>query len=288
MNNAEIPAQYIFETETALDSYLKGYENSPVVEAMRYSTLGGGKRVRACLVLSSCVMLGGDASSAIPYAAAIEMIHAYSLIHDDLPCMDDDDLRRGKPSCHKQFGESVAVLAGDALLTKAFEVIAQHGKNEPVRAVLAVAKAAGCCGMVRGQELDIDAEGKDITEAELVDIHTHKTGALMKVCATLGAIAAGADPQKTAAVERYAQDIGLVFQVVDDILDCVSTTETLGKQVGSDSGNEKKTFVDLYGIGKAREYAIKINDRAKAAIIGFGQNADYLIDFADSLLKRIN
>ena len=232
------------------DAYLPA--QSELGQAARYSLLGGGKRVRAVLTLAACALCGADAADALDYACALEMLHCYSLIHDDLPCMDNDDFRRGRPSCHKQFGEATALLAADALVTAAFETIANAAcsAESRVEAVQLLAKGGGDRGMLYGQELDKHFETVRANEQELLALHAHKTGALIIAAVELGCAAAGVRPDDEArrALVRYAAEVGLVFQIVDDILDVTSTTEELGKSVGSDADNDKTTFITLYGL----------------------------------------
>ena len=272
--------------ETACDAFLP--EESEVCRAARYSLLGGGKRIRAVLVLAVCDMLNGDAAAAEQFAAAVEMLHCYSLIHDDLPCMDNDDLRRGKPSCHKAFGEATAMLAGDVLLTEAFEVIANVAAPAivNVRAAKALGAGAGSRGMVYGQELDLKYEALAATEEQLRLIHRNKTGALINA-AEMGAAAAQANETQCKELEAYAFGIGLVFQIVDDVLDVTGSQEQLGKPIGSDSENGKTTFVTLYGTDGAMELAQKLNDRTCASLRAeFGEKSAFLEQLAKELLVR--
>ena len=281
--------QAVSALEKACDKFLP--EESEVCRAARYSLLGGGKRIRAVLVLSVCDMLGGDMAAAEQFASAVEMLHCYSLIHDDLPCMDNDDLRRGKPSCHKAFGEATAMLAGDVLLTEAFEVVANAPADAQacVRAGRALGAGAGSRGMVYGQELDLKYEALAATEEQLRLIHRNKTGALINAAIQMGAAAAHADEQQCRALESYAYGIGLVFQIVDDVLDVVSTPEQLGKPIGSDNENGKTTFVTLYGAQGAMELAHKLNDETCADLRrSFGEKADFLVQLAQQLLTRKN
>ena len=263
-------------------------EDSQVCRAARYSLLGGGKRVRAVLVLAVCDMLGGDVEAASWLAGAVEMLHAYSLIHDDLPCMDDDDFRRGRPSCHKQFGEATALLAGDALLTTAFEVIGDAPLSAQARAnaVQALAHGAGARGMVLGQELDIAWEGKPASDEVLRRIHRNKTGALINAAVQMGAVAADGSAEQRQALENFAYGLGLVFQIVDDVLDVTSTAEQLGKPIGSDAENGKTTFATLYGPEGAQRLAQQVNEQACAALDGFGSRAVFLRRMAGALLER--
>lgn len=270
------------------DAYLPA--QSELGQAARYSLLGGGKRVRAVLTLAACALCGADAADALDYACALEMLHCYSLIHDDLPCMDNDDFRRGRPSCHKQFGEATALLAADALVTAAFETIANAtcSAESRVEAVQLLAKGGGDRGMLYGQELDKHFETVRANEQELLALHAHKTGALIIAAVELGCAAAGVRPDDEArrALVRYAAEVGLVFQIVDDILDVTSTTEELGKPVGSDADNDKTTFITLYGLQGAHEKAEHHNAAALAALDALGPQADFLRLMAAELLER--
>ena len=264
---------------------------SKVGEAALYSLTGGAKRVRAILVLAACELLGGDIEKAAHFAAAVEMLHCYSLIHDDLPCMDNDDFRRGRPSCHKAFGEATALLAGDALQTAAFEAVSTAGlpAEARIKAVQQLSFAAGDRGMVYGQEIDLYYEQRQANEEQLKNIHRHKTGALINAAVQMGATAAGASEADHAALERYAFDIGLVFQIVDDVLDVTSTQEELGKPIGSDSENGKTTYITLYGAEGAMSMARSINKNACAALQDrYGEKASFLVSLAESLLTRRN
>ena len=285
--------KYLEQTASALEKVCGRFlpEESEVCRAARYSLLGGGKRIRAVLVLSVCEMLGGNMAAAEQFAAAVEMLHCYSLIHDDLPCMDNDDLRRGRPSCHKAFGEATAMLAGDVLLTEAFEAIANAPASAQacVRAVKALGAGAGSRGMVYGQELDLKYESLAATEEQLRLIHRNKTGALINAAVQMGAAAAEADEEKCKALEAYAYGIGLVFQIVDDVLDVTSTPEQLGKPIGSDSENGKTTFATLYGVQGAMELAGQLNAKTCAELRGrFGGKAAFLEQLAQRLLTRKN
>lgn len=278
-------------TEQTLEALCNEYlpETSSVCRAARYSLLGGGKRVRGILVLAACGMLGGDVHKAAPLAAAIEMLHCYSLIHDDLPCMDNDDLRRGRPSCHKAFGEATALLAGDALLTAAFELVSDAPLPAEARidAVKSLAFAAGGRGMVLGQELDLRIEQEPASEEELRAVHRGKTGALINAAVQMGAAAAGAGSEDRAALKTYAFDLGLVFQIVDDVLDVTSTRQALGKPAGSDAANGKTTFATLYGAQKAMDLAEKLTAKACSALEGrYGARAGFLCTLARELLRR--
>ena len=282
--------EYLLQATAALDAASARFlpEESEVCRAARYSLLGGGKRIRAILTLSVCDMLGGEMQAAAQFAAAVEMLHCYSLIHDDLPCMDNDDFRRGRPSCHKQYGEATALLAADALVTAAFEVVANAPLSPESRAEAAavLSKAGGARGMLYGQELDKHFETVKASESELLQLHAHKTGALIVAATDLGCAAAGKTGAKREALHRYAAEIGLVFQIVDDMLDVTSTTQELGKPVGSDAENDKTTFITLYGLQGAGEKARTHNDTALAALEPLGENAAFLQRLAQELLTR--
>lgn len=282
---------YLKEIQAALENACNTYlpEDSRVCRAARYSLMGGGKRIRAVLTLACCDMLGGDWRAAAHFAAAVEMLHCFSLIHDDLPCMDNDDFRRGKPSCHKAFDEATALLAGDVLLTEAFEVIANAPLSEHARieAARLLAVGGGSRGMIWGQELDVTYEGKPLDEALLRTIHKNKTGALINASVQMGVCAAGGTREDASYLERYAFDLGLVFQIVDDVLDVIATPEELGKPIGSDQENGKVTFATLYGPQGALELAQKINDESCEALKKvYGDRADFLIHLAGQLVTR--
>ena len=282
---------YLAQASKALDAACGQFlpETSEVCRAARYSLLGGGKRIRAVLVLSVCDLLGGDKAAAGQFAAAVEMLHCYSLIHDDLPCMDNDDLRRGRPSCHKAFDEATAMLAGDVLLTEAFEVVANAPASAQacVRAARALGAGAGGRGMVYGQELDLKYEALAATEDQLRLIHRNKTGALINAAVQMGAAAAEADTETCRVLEAYAYGLGLVFQIVDDVLDVTSTPEQLGKPIGSDSENGKTTFATLYGVQGAMDLAQKLNAETCAQLHShFGTKAAFLEQLAQQLLVR--
>lgn len=265
----------------------------PLIQAMRYSLEAGGKRVRPMLVLEFCRACGGEIHAALPFACAVEMIHTYSLIHDDLPCMDDDDLRRGRPSSHKKFGEAMALLAGDALLTLAFEIMLSPesmlaaGEQRASRAALTLASCAGAAGMVGGQALDLTSEGTPIPLKTLEMMDACKTGALITASCRMGCIVAGAGAQELSAAGAYASAVGLAFQIVDDILDVTSTTGKLGKPVGSDADNKKSTYVSLMGLEQARREVQRLTQRAVDALAVFGERGAYLADFARQLARRM-
>ena len=266
------------------------YDEEIVADAMRYSLQNGGKRIRPVLVLEFCRICGGDAEKALPFAAAIEMIHTYSLIHDDLPCMDNDDMRRGKPSCHKKYGEEYALLAGDALLTLAFEMLtkAELSDKQIVSAVKALSSYSGYQGMIGGQTVDLMSEGKTISLDRLKTMDNLKTGKLINCAGLLGCIAADADNDKISAAEKYTSSIGLAFQIVDDILDVTSTAEKLGKPIGSDSENSKSTYVSILGLEKSKEYAEKLTNEALTALDYFDEDISFLKNLALKLLERDN
>ena len=256
--------------------------------SMRYSTLAGGKRIRPYLTLTTAKMFGGSVGNAIYFAAAIEMVHTYSLIHDDLPSMDDDDLRRGKPTNHKVYGEATATLAGDALLTGAFEILcaAPLSADARIAAVRTLSEAAGAEGMVGGQIMDLAAEEQSPSFDTVIKTHSLKTGAMIKASVTLGLLAAGVTDEATfRAFGAYAQYIGLAFQIVDDLLDVVGDEATLGKPIGSDAEEGKTTFMSFFTPDEARAYAEELTARAKAAISSY-ENSEDLCALADFLLAR--
>lgn len=280
---------YLDEINSALKEYMPAADDV-VSQAMRYSVENGGKRIRPALLLEFCRVCGGDYKKAVPFACALEMIHTYSLIHDDLPCMDNDDFRRGKPSCHIAFGEEYALLAGDALLTLAFETAMKSNLSAEitVKAAKELAKAAGVMGMVGGQVLDLQNEGKKVGVSDLQKTDELKTGELIRAACVLGCVCAGADDKKIAAAEKYAHDIGIAFQIVDDILDVTSDEETLGKPIGSDEENQKSTYVSLLGIEKSRKTAEELTLNAQKALDAFDGDVSSLKDFAEKLKNRKN
>lgn len=275
--------------ETFLQDLYTRYQKEPqrpLFEAMEYSLLAGGKRLRPMFVLDFCRMCGGDWNTAAPFAAAIEMIHTYSLIHDDLPCMDNDDFRRGRPTNHKVFGEGMAVLAGDALLTDAFMVAASAKLPDPAnmgKAIALMAEGAGSLGMVGGQVLDIMSEERELTEREVLDIQSRKTGCLINIACCLGVIAGGGDEKQLEAASSFAADLGLAFQIRDDMLDVIGTQEEMGKGVGTDSA--KNTFVRLYGLEKCEELVQKYTRNAIDSLKAF-EDTEYMIELARSLTDR--
>ena len=278
--------------QALIEDYLKKafageIRHADLQEAMEYSLLAGGKRIRPVLTLETCRLCGGRAEDALPFACGVEMIHTYSLIHDDLPAMDDDDLRRGRPTNHIVYGEAAAILAGDALLTAAFEQLTKAAlpAERIVEAVRCLSRAAGSAGMVGGQALDMAGEGRALNRGELELLQSLKTGALISAAAELGCIAAGAASEQMAQVFRYAQALGLAFQVRDDMLDVTSSPEELGKPVGSDRANEKSTFVTLLGLEGCSALVESLTRQGIEALSGF-DSPDFHIQLARSLAER--
>ncbi len=261
-----------------------------VIDAMQYSALAGGKRIRPAILLEFYSILGGNVQDALPFAAALEMIHTYSLIHDDLPCMDDDDMRRGRPSCHIAYGESTALLAGDGLLTLAFSVAAK-AKNIPTdriaKAIAVLADCAGIHGMIGGQVIDLESENKSIDLPTLQAMHALKTGALIRAAALIGCVLAGATEQQKQAAEEYALKIGLAFQFFDDILDATGDATLLGKPIGSDAQEQKSTSVSILGVEATRTQALQWTDEAISALNAF-ENKGVLVELANYLTNRKN
>jgi geranylgeranyl diphosphate synthase type II len=280
------------QVDAALDRYLPPLDAVPqrLHEAIRYSVLAPGKRLRPILVLASAEAVGGKPETVMPTACALECIHVFSLIHDDLPCMDDDDYRRGRLTNHKVFGEAMAMLAGDALQALAFELIADNAAvvapDRVVAVIKRIANAAGTWGMVGGQVVDIESEGKDISAETLQYIHAHKTGALLTASVLAGAILCGADAVQQQALERYGRSIGLAFQIADDILDIVGDQEKIGKPVGSDEGKDKATYPKLYGLEESRRRAHAEVASAVASLEGFGEAAEPLRAIARYIVER--
>lgn len=289
-----------------LDSYLQAHKRlvdealarslpirrpEKIYEAMRYSLLAGGKRLRPILCLTACNLMGGTLEMALPTACALEMIHTMSLIHDDLPAMDDDDYRRGKPTNHKVYGEDIAILAGDGLLSYAFEYVATQTRNVPperlVEVLARLGRTVGAEGLVGGQVLDLESEGKpDITVETLNFIHTHKTGALLETSVVSGAILAGAGAADVQRLSRYAQNIGLAFQIVDDILDITATQEELGKTAGKDLRAQKATYPSLWGLEASQKQAQQLVERAIAELVSYGEKAEALRAIAHFIINR--
>lgn len=292
MNSKEQLGFYAGKTEEALAASLEAFRDEryqAVTDAMRYSLLDGGKRIRGALALAFCELCGGSYQQALPYAAAAEMVHCYSLIHDDLPCMDNDDLRRGKPSCHIRFGEDIALLAGDALLTLAFETAASGSPENPFGALEVVrllARLAGVDGMIGGQCIDLVNEGKPVDADTVLAMDMKKTVALISAACELGCIAAGASAEQKKAAANYAAGVGMAFQIRDDILDVISDTETLGKETGADSKNEKRNYVSFYGLEHAQSLVDDYTAKAKGTLRLFEGDVSFLNALADDLARR--
>jgi geranylgeranyl diphosphate synthase, type II len=282
--------------DAALERFLPSEDTPPpsVHRAMRYSVLAGGKRLRPILVIAGAEVVGASPSAVMPTACALELIHTYSLIHDDLPAMDDDDYRRGRLTNHKMFGDAIAILAGDALLTYAFQLVAQNVALPGVDAkvvcdvVAEIAEAAGTLGMVGGQVVDIESEGKTITAEGLEYIHIHKTAALLRASLSVGARLGGADAAALAAIAEAGQSLGLAFQIVDDILDVEGSLETLGKTAGSDERKQKATYPTLHGIEASRREAQRLIERTKSRLEVFGARSAPLCALADFVVERKN
>jgi geranylgeranyl diphosphate synthase type II len=277
----------------ALDRWLPPATEPPstIHEAMRYSVFAGGKRLRPLLALFGCEAVGGTADDAMPGAVALELIHTYSLVHDDLPAMDDDDFRRGRPTCHKVSGDAIAILAGDALLTHAFHVLADQvaaGVPAPrrLRMVAEIAVAAGSVGMVGGQTMDIQAEGKTLDPATLLTLHSKKTGALLRVSLRVGGLAGGADEAALGHLTRYGERLGLAFQIVDDILDIEGNSAEMGKTAGSDLRKHKATYPAVFGLEASRREATRLLDEARDAVRPFGKTGAMLVALAEFVGQR--
>ena len=280
----------IKKVDRVLQESLPTKNTKPTVlhEAMAYSVEAGGKRLRPVLVLAAAETLGADEDETLLAAAALELIHTYSLIHDDLPAMDNDDYRRGRLTNHKVFGEAVAILAGDALLTKAFELLTKVPSDpyRKLRVIQEIAIAAGSEGMIGGQVADMEAEKRPATDEELLYIHQHKTGDLITVSIRVGAILSGATDKELEHLSSYAHNIGLAFQIIDDILDIEGDSDKLGKSVGSDLKNEKTTYPSLYGLPRSKELAQEAIERALDSLEIFGEKADFLRDLAKYIIAR--
>ena len=276
--------------EAALDASLGPERPESLREAMRYSLLAGGKRLRPILCLASCELAGGQSEQALPTAVALEMIHTMSLIHDDLPAMDNDDLRRGRPTSHKVFGEAKAILAGDALLTRAFEMVALRSPEVPAERLLRVvgelSLASGAPGLVGGQVVDLECEGRTVDLETLEYIHLHKTGALLRACVLSGALIAGASEPLLAALATYARGIGLAFQIIDDILDVTASSEVLGKTAGKDLAADKTTYPKLLGLEESRRRADGLVAEAKQSLAPWSHQAAPLLALADYITSR--
>ncbi len=303
MNKTELEAELNRITQAVnskleIMAYVPDVPEKSVYEAMRYSLLAGGKRLRPILTVGSALMTGGDFDDAVTAGCAIECVHTYSLIHDDLPCMDDDDLRRGKPTCHKVFPENIALLAGDGLLTKAFEIISAPGGFKTLstgtvnKLALCLSRAAGCAGMIGGQVIDLESENMENISAErLTLMHRKKTGAMIEAAALMGALIGGITEENRdeyKAISDYAMNLGLAFQIKDDILDVVGDEDVLGKPVGSDEQQGKNTFVTLLGISGAEDRLEKCTADAVEALEIFGEKGAFLRGLARKLISRSN
>nr|WP_283754199.1 farnesyl diphosphate synthase [Roseofilum acuticapitatum] len=279
------------QVEAALEEAVPLLYPETLYESMRYSLLAGGKRLRPILCLASCELSGGTIEMAMPTACALEMLHTMSLIHDDLPAMDNDDYRRGKLTNHKVYGDDIAILAGDGLLTYAFEHIARETEGVPsdrlLQVIIQVTSAVGAAGLVGGQVVDLESEGKsDVDISTLNYIHTHKTGALLEASVVSGAMLAGASPELLERLSQYAKNIGLAFQIVDDILDITATSEELGKTSGKDAQAQKVTYPSLWGIEKSKQESKTLIEQAKAQLEGYGEAAQPLLAIADFITAR--
>ena len=273
------------DTDAAMDRFLPSENERPgtIHAAMRYCVFAGGKRLRPVLCIAAAEVCGGKREDALAAACAVELMHTYSLVHDDLPCMDDDDLRRGRPTCHKVYGEGMAVLCGDALLTEAFAVLA-HSKS--VEMIAELASAGGSRKLIGGQVLDLEGEGKSLSLEELTRIHEAKTAALLTTSIRLGAISAGADEAQIAALTKFGHALGLAFQVIDDILDVTQTTENLGKTAGKDVAVAKATYPAIMGLEESRAEAARLTAEALEALAVFGESGGRLREIAGRMLLR--
>ena len=280
-------------TESAIDKYLPDTQclQSSVIKAARYSLSAGGKRIRPALVMEFCRVCGGEPEDALPVACAIEMMHTFSLIHDDLPCMDDDDMRRGKPSCHKAFGEGTALLAGDALAMLPYQIIAEAALKKRINADAALkiisllGERSGIFGMIGGQVIDTENEGKELQTNILLEMYRMKTGALLDFCCRAGCITAGAGAEKQLAAAEYAKKLGLAFQIKDDILDVTADEKLLGKPVGSDADSGKHTYVAAVGLDAAKKEAERLTNEAIKALDAF-EDKEFLVELTEFLLER--
>lgn len=281
---------------SVIDEYLKFYlkhnDNLQkiIYEAMEYSIFAGGKRLRPILLIETSIMCGGNAKKAMPFACAMEMIHTYSLIHDDLPAMDNDSLRRGMPTSHIKYGEAKAILAGDALLNKAFEIMSEYGSDtkNALDIIKVISKSSGADGMIGGQIVDIESECKEIELDTIKYLHSLKTGAIIRASCVSGAMVAYADEVQIKAVDEFALNLGIAFQIRDDILDVTGSADTLGKPIGSDAQQNKRTYVSLLGLDKSKELVKEYSKKAKNALSIFGDRAEFLINLTDYLIDRDN
>lgn len=285
--------EYLKKINDSLEKYIPE-DGTSLTDAMRYSLLIGGKRVRPVLTLAFCELMGGDAENALPFACAVEMVHTYSLIFDDLPAMDNDDMRRGKPSNHKVFGEAMAMLGGLGLLSKAFElttaspVLAGIDTETALKASNLLSRASGLDGILPGQAFDIENDGtKTLSYEEVLKIHKLKTSAMLEAAVLLGCFAAGTDDKTQAKVREYAVNVGLAFQIRDDILDVIGSSEKMGKTLGKDRTGRKTTFVDVFGVEKSQEYVVEYTEKAKKILSEF-ENNGFLMYLTDILCTREN
>ena len=283
----------ISDIDKALHKYIYRKDNaqSVIYEAMEYSLFAGGKRLRPVLMLEMCGMVGGERDEVMPFACAMEMIHTYSLIHDDLPAMDNDELRRGMPTSHIKFGEATAILAGDALLNKAFETASSYSGKYPERAIRAMrmlSDSSGTEGMIGGQIIDLASEGREISVDELRNLHLLKTGAIIRSACTIGVLMGGAGEEEIKAADEFAVYLGTAFQIRDDILDVIGNEAELGKPIGSDEEQDKNTYVRLLGLEESERLVCEYSEKAKAALSIFGEKAAFLCELADYLVSRSN
>ncbi len=286
-----IKMQKLVEDELKKYMDIRKIPQQRIFDAMSYSLLAGGKRLRPVIMLYAAKMCGGDIGSVLPFACAMEMIHTYSLIHDDLPCMDNDDLRRGKPTNHKMFDEETAVLAGDALLNMAFEITSSMANSDIpadriLRAISVISRSSGAFGMIGGQMIDIESENKKISIEELKHLHSLKTGAIIRASGVVGAILSGADEEAIKKVDEYCDNLGIAFQIQDDILDVEGSAEKLGKPIGSDIENDKNTYVSLSSIEEAKDMVVIYTNKAIEALECFGDKKEYLCQLALTLVGR--
>lgn len=291
--NKEQLEERIKQIETVISNYLpkEEGEQKTVIEAMNYSVLAGGKRLRPMLMQETYRMFGGDGGAVFPFMAAIEMIHTYSLVHDDLPAMDNDEYRRGKKTTWAKFDECTAILAGDGLLNFAFETALKAGEEENpyvLKALSILASKAGIYGMIGGQTADIEAEKRNgsVDRQQLLFIHEHKTAALIQAAMMIGAVLAGASLEETARIEKCAYNIGIAFQIQDDVLDVTSTFDVLGKPIGSDEKNHKMTYVSIYGIEKSKEDVKRLSEEALSILSSFDQRNPFLEELVERLINR--
>jgi geranylgeranyl diphosphate synthase type II len=285
------PSEYLGIQKDRVDAYIDQYLLPEIAvpesihRAIRYSVFSGGKRFRAGLCIAACQTFGGDSERVLPVASGIELIHTYSLIHDDLPCMDDDDLRRGKPTLHKAFSENIAVLAGDALNALAFDLVSRAGDCRLIRIL---ARAIGTEGMIGGQVADVESVGKpEITAADVEFIHTRKTGALIRASLEMGAVVAGATAAEIGQIGEFGSRIGLAFQVVDDILDIESSEEVLGKDIGSDADKDKATYPKIYGLARSKEIARSLVEESQRILGRLEPDTSILSDLAEFVVSRV-